>query len=167
MKLQLLVGPISSAKSTYSLYAANAGHLCVNDDAIVRMLHGDSYCLYNEDLKILYKSIENHIIANGLAMGKTVVVDRGLNISLQGRKRLISLAKSFDVNCEAIIFKKESPSIHSQRRTFSDARGHNFDYWLKVAEKHESIYITPSLEEGFDKIHEISFEEICAGKVIE
>ena len=170
MNLQLLIGPIASGKSTYSFNAAHAGYLCINDDAIVNMLHANNYRGYRVDLKILYKSIENHIISTGLSMGKNVIVDRGLNISVEGRKRFIALAKSFDICCEAIVFQKESPDVHARRRfdNGGDAcRGHSYEYWLKVAEKHESIYVAPSKEEGFDDIYEISYEEIVNGKVIE
>lgn len=165
MDLHILVGCIASGKSTYTLHAAQAGYLCVNDDSVVNMLHGNDYTLYNEDFKILYKSIENHMIASSLAMDRSVIVDRGLNISLQGRKRFIALAKSFDIQCHAIVFKREKPEVHAERR-FKNSRGHTFEYWLKVAQHHDTIYTMPSIEEGFDKIHEISWEEIQIGKVI-
>ena len=167
MKIQVLVGMIASGKSTYARLAAQQGMLCINDDAIVNMLHGDDYTLYDKQLKVLYKSIENHIIGTGLAMGKSVLIDRGLNVSKKGRQRWISLAKSFDIQCEAIVFANEGPQIHAQRRFNSDSRSHSFDYWLKVAEAHNSLYLLPSKEEGFDAVHHVSFNEIKQGKVIQ
>lgn len=166
MKLQVLVGMIASGKSTYSLNAARSGVICMNDDAIVNMLHADDYTLYSKELKVLYKSIENHIIGTGLAMNRAVLVDRGLNVSVRGRKRWIALAKSFDVPCEAIVFKNDGPETHARRRFESDARGHPFEYWLRVAETHNSLYITPSVDEGFDAVHHISFDEIKSGKIL-
>jgi predicted kinase len=166
MKLQVLVGMIASGKSTYARFAAHQGVLCMNDDAIVNMLHADDYTLYSEQLKILYKSVENHVVGTGLAMGRPVLVDRGLNVSKNGRQRWLSLAKSFDVPCEAIVFENAGPQVHARRRTTSDPRGHTFEYWSRVAEVHNSLYILPSKEEGFDAIHYISYDEIKQGKVI-
>lgn len=166
MKLQVLVGMIASGKSTYAKNAARQGVLCMNDDAIVNMLHADDYTLYKKELKILYKSVENHVIGTGLAMNRPVLVDRGLNVSKQGRQRWLAIAKSFDVPCEAIIFANEGVEVHAQRRFNSDGRGHPIHYWLRVAERHNSQYIEPTVDEGFDAVHHISFEEIKSGKVI-
>jgi predicted kinase len=166
MKLQVLVGMIASGKSTYARYAARQGAICMNDDAIVNMIHADDYTLYKKELKVLYKSVENHVIGTGLAMNRIVLVDRGLNVSKKGRQRWLSLAKSLDVPCEAIVFKNDGPEAHAKRRVASDARGHPFEYWLRVAETHNSLYIMPTVEEGFDAVHHISFDEIRSGKVI-
>lgn len=158
--IEILVGPIASGKSTYCQIAANHGSFILNDDAIVNMLHANDYTRYNPNYKILYKSIENHIVASVLAMDRSVVIDRGLNISIQGRKRFITLAKSFDVLCHATVFKKEDPAIHAERRMKSDSRGHDYEYWLSVARLHDLHYEYPTVEEGFDKIYEMSYEQI-------
>ena len=167
MKIQVLVGMIASGKSTYAKNAAKNGVLCVNDDAIVNMLHADDYTLYDKNLKIIYKTVENQVIGTILAFGRNVLVDRGLNVSLEGRQRWLALAKSYDVPCEAIVFPFAAPAVHAQRRMSSDARGHDFKYWFMVAETHESQYTPPSMDEGFDAVHHISFEEIQQGRVIE
>lgn len=159
-KLQILVGMIASGKSSYCKNIACKGYLCVNDDAIVNMLHADQYTLYDKNLKLLYKSIENNIISSALCMNKNVVIDRGLNISFQGRQRYIALAKSFDVLCEAIVFAKEDPEVHATRRAKSDPRGYDLNYWTNVANTHNGLYCEPTLQEGFDKIHLINFQQI-------
>jgi predicted kinase len=166
-KIHVLCGMISSGKSTYAKNAARTGAIIVNDDAIVKLVHGDDYTLYDEKLKILYKTIENHIIGTALALNRLVLVDRGLNLSLQGRKRWLALANSLDVFCEAITFQVEAPEIHANRRMEADSRGHNYSYWLSVAKHHYNNYTPPSLKEGFDAVHVISFAEIKEGKVIE
>ena len=166
MKLQVLVGMIASGKSSYARGAAQKGVICMNDDAIINMLHADDYTLYDKSLKVLYKSVENHIIGTALAMQRIVMVDRGLNVSIRGRKRWIALANSFDVPCEAIVFKNEGPEVHAIRRTQMDSRGHPFEYWIRVAKKHQSEYQEPSVDEGFAAVHYISFGEIQEGKVI-
>lgn len=165
-KIIVLCGPIASGKSTYCKNAALKGQIIINDDAIVTMLHGDNYTYYDKQLKPLYKSTENHILSIALSMGKTVVVDRGLNLSLKGRKRWLSLAESYDVPCEVINFPIEDIKVHAERRTKSDARGHDLEYWSKVAEHHLKYYQAPTFSEGFSEIYNITFAEIQAGKVI-
>lgn len=167
MKIQVLVGMIASGKSTYAKNAARAGVLCVNDDAIVNMLHADDYTLYEKKFKPLYKTLENQVIGTVLLMGRNVLVDRGLNNSVNGRQRWLALAKSFDVPCEAIVFSNDSPEVHAKRRFESDARGHDYAYWLRVANLHNSEWSVPTVAEGFDKVHIISFGEIQQGVVIE
>ena len=166
-KVYILVGHIASGKSGYCKNAAKKGLITLNDDALVNLLHGDDYTLYDNRLKILYKSIENNIFSLGLCLGKSVIIDRGVNVSIKGRKRWIALANSFDVPCEAIVFKIEKPEVHAKRRCEHDGRGHSYEYWLNVAKHHHSIYKEPSCEEGFDKVHCIEYTEILAGKVVE
>jgi predicted kinase len=165
-KIYLLVGHIASGKSTYCKNAAKAGFIIINDDSIVNLLHADDYTLYDKNLKILYKSIETNIISLGLCLGKSIVVDRGLNVSIKGRQRFIALAKSYDVECHAIIMPMDTPEVHAERRADHDARGHNYDYWLDVAKAHAFSYNAPSIAEGFDKIDCIEFSQILNGKVI-
>lgn len=165
MKIMCLVGPIASGKSTYCKNAACGGFVIVNDDAIVNMLHADVYSLYDTGLKILYKSVENSVVGHALGMKIPVVIDRGLNCSVRGRKRWLALSESFDVPCEAVIFANEGPEIHARRRTEADSRGHPYSYWLRTAQVHQKDYAEPTREEGFSAIHRISYQEILDGKV--
>ncbi len=141
------------------------GLICMNDDAIVNLVHANDYTLYDKGLKILYKSIENHIIGTALTMRRTVLIDRGLNCSIQGRQRWIALARSFDVECEAIVFPHDGVEAHARRRADHDCRGHAYDYWFMVAKAHNESYTPPKLEEGFSVVHRISYPEILEGKV--
>ena len=165
-KIQVLIGMIASGKSSYCRNAAKNGIICMNDDAIVNMLHGDDYTLYNKQLKAFYKSIENHIVVSALLMDRTIIVDRGLSGSVQGRKRWLALAKSFDVQCEALVFENAGPEVHARRRFAADPRGHEYEYWSKVATVHNANWELPSLLEGFDAIHHISFEDIKLCKIL-
>ncbi len=78
----------------------------------------------------------------------------------------MALAKSFDVQCEALVFENAGPEVHARRRFAADPRGHEYEYWSKVATVHNANWEFPSLLEGFDAIHHISFEDIKAGKVL-
>lgn len=157
--IEVLVGMIASGKSTWAARRANEGWVVLNDDAIVSAVHGGDYTLYSKELKFLYKSIEDHILHTAVAMGRNVVVDRGLDIRATSRRRWIALAKSLDVPINAVIFKKEAPEVHARRRSDSDSRGHDYNYWLKeVAEVHDRQWVRPSRDEGFDDI--ITYEYI-------
>ena len=158
-KLQILVGCIAVGKSFYSRKAAESGIICLNDDSIVTMLHGGNYTRYDKGLKVLYKAIEHTIIEIGVALNKTILIDRGLNISREARKRYIAIANSFDVECEALWFENKGPEIHAENRFNSDSRGHSFQYWLKVAKFHDSVFQIPNLDEGFNRV--IKLERDC------
>jgi predicted kinase len=158
MTIELLIGPLASGKSTYCRQAATEGAIIVNDDAIVTAVHGGDYTLYKKSLKPLYKNIENSIIGTALSMGLRVVVDRP-NHSIQMRNRYVALGNSFDVPVDFIMFKREPPNIHAERRFVNDARGHSLQYWIEVAMAHDSLYEKPceSLE-NFNNIYFWNFD---------
>jgi hypothetical protein len=52
------------------------------------------------------------------------------------------------------------PEEHARRRIACDGRGHDFAYWLKVAERHLNDWETPTLEEGFDYIDHYQWREV-------
>ena len=156
--MELLLGPIASGKSTYCRQAADEGAIIVNDDAIVMAIHGGDYRLYKESLKPLYKNIENSIIGIALSMGLRVVVDRP-NHSIQMRNRYVALGNSFDVPVDFIMFKRELPNVHAERRFVNDARGHSLDYWINVAIAHNSLYEAPCAAiENFSNIFFYDFD---------
>lgn len=159
--IELLVGAISSGKSTWANQKANEGWIIINDDDVVNAVHGGNYLLYNDKLKPLYKSIENHILHIAIAMGKDVVIDRGLSLSKKARARWIALAKTLDTSIVARTFELFTPEIHAQRRVEAGGRGHNYEYWLKVAQRHMIAYSPPTLEEGFDIIIHQKWEPQC------
>lgn len=147
----LLVGPIASGKSTWVQQAAALGHVIVNDDAIYAAVHGGDYGRYEHELKLLYKSTENHILTIALAIGRPVVVDRP-NIKRLGRARYVGLARAFDTLVEAVVFPRAAPEVHAQRRMDSDPRGQDYAFWLGVAHRHDLGYEEPSMDEGFNHL---------------
>ncbi len=159
-KVQILVGMIASGKSTYSRQAACKGLIIVNDDAIVSAVHADEYQLYAKALKPLYKAVENTIAGIAIALGRSVVIDRGVNLSRRSRARWLAIADSLDVPCECILFPVHSPLSHAQRRYKHDHRGHSLAYWQKVASHHLSVYDEPSLDEGFSSIADVNYNDL-------
>jgi predicted kinase len=150
--IELLCSTISSGKSTYANQKAEDGYIIINDDAIVNAVHGGNYKLYNKELKPLYKSIEDHILHTAVAMNKNVIIDRGVNTTIKSRKRWVALANCLDTDIVAIRFPIWEPEVHAKLRTYSDSRGHDYEYWLMVANKHLKDWQEPTIEEGFKQI---------------
>lgn len=150
--IEVLCGAICSGKSTWCKQRAKDGWIIMNDDSVVTMLHGGNYTLYNKSLKPLYKSIEDHIVHSVVLAQKNLVIDRGLDICVESRKRWISLANSLDTPIQAVVFELFPPEIHAKRRAETDGRGYDYEYWLKVAKSHMSRYKIPTIEEGFVNI---------------
>lgn len=152
MSMYVLVGMIASGKSTYAKTAATGGAIVVNDDSVVTAVHGGNPLLYRESLKPLYKSLQNHIVAMAVALGRDVVVDCGVNIRERSRRRWIGMAHSLDQPCMAVVFPRSSPEVHAKRRFSDDARGYSYNDWLAVAMSHERSYDMPRLDEGFARV---------------
>lgn len=146
------VGHIASGKGTYCKQRAQEGWLILNDDAIVNMIHGGDYTLYNKNLKPLYKSIEDHVFHIAVLANKNLVIDRGLDVSVNARSRWIALARSLDVPIKAVVFEVFPPETHAERRFMADSRGHTLEYWITAARRHAFVYVEPTLEEGFCEI---------------
>jgi predicted kinase len=152
MTINVLIGCIASGKSTYCKRHAKDGCIIINDDAIVSMIHGGNYNLYNSELKPIYKGIENNILHLAIVAGKSVIIDRGLDVKKVSRQRWISLGKTLEVPVCAIVFPMETARIHASRRMAHDNRGFGFDYWLKVAQNMSDKFEPPTTEEGFNSI---------------
>jgi predicted kinase len=150
--IEVLVGPIASGKSTWASKRAKEGWIVINDDAIVTALHGGDYLLYDEKFKLLYKAVEDNILHTAIAMGRNVVIDRGLDLSKNSRRRWVAIAKATETKLAARVFQMFSPEIHATRRVQSDPRGSNYAVWLEVAQRHAEKMIPPSYQEGFDEI---------------
>jgi predicted kinase len=150
--IEVLIGMIASGKSSWAKDRANEGCIIINDDAIVNAIHADIYTLYSKSLKPLYKSIEDHIFHTAVAMGLSVVVDKGLSLSAASRQRWIALGRSLDVPVHAVLFEVFEPEVHAQRRFEADSRGHTLEYWTAVAQEHHDKYEMPTITEGFDTV---------------
>lgn len=151
--IEVLVGHIASGKSSWAKERANSGWIVINDDSIINSVHSQNYLLYKEELKPLYKSIEDHTLHIAVAMGKDVVIDRGVDVSISSRQRWIVMGRALDVPVRAVLFEVFSPEIHAERRVVSDSRGHGYDYWLnEVAKHHAARYQEPTTDEGFSDV---------------
>lgn len=154
-RIEVLVGPIASGKSTYVANRVRGGWVVVNDDAIYAAIHGGDYGKYDRNLKALYKSTENHVLTMAVALNRDVIVDRP-NVTKMGRARYIALATSFDVKeIVAVVFPVQSAEVHATRRFHADARGQDYQFWLDAAEHQVARYEEPDESEGFTEVHYI------------
>ncbi len=152
-RVYILIGDIASGKSTWCrTFAREQGVIIVNDDAIVTSLHGGQYDLYSEELKPLYKATELSILQSAITLAWDVAIDRS-NYSKSMRRKYIGIAKSFGATVVAIIFPKEEPVVHAQRRIAHDPRGRDLEYWIKAVEAHRSQWEPASMDEGFDEMY--------------
>jgi predicted kinase len=151
MCIELLIAAIGSGKSQYALKRAREGAVIVNDDSIVESLHGGDYKLYDKNFKGIYKEVTDQIICSAVSRGLDAVIDR-TNLDILRRTRYIQLAKDLSTSIICTCFKIETPEIHAQRRFWHNARGYDYQYWLKVTKEHLRQYTPPSLKEGFSLI---------------
>ena len=155
--IEVCVGLIATGKSTYCRQRALEGWVVVNDDNIVNLIHSNQYTLYKERLKPLYKSVGNHIVYIAVGMGLNVVIDRGLDVSKEARKRWVSIAHSLDIDINAVVFPYPLLEECAKRRFESDNRGYDYDTWLQIVKRHWANYDTPKIDEGFTKVIQRSF----------
>jgi len=149
----ILVGPIAAGKSSHCGWAAKHGKIIINDDAIVELVHGGDYLLYDKSLKPFYKSIENYILQAALLAGRDVIIDRP-NVKRSTRARYISIATAMGAEVVAVLFPWGTDEEHARRRMAFDSRGLDYDYWLRACQWHRKFYEAPALEEGFSEIME-------------
>lgn len=152
--IELLCGPVGCGKSTHAKEKAKNGSIIINDDDIVKLVHGGYYGLYEKKLKPLYKLVENQILTTAMLMERNIVVDRP-NFSKHTRARYISLAKSFDVPISCILWKWTTPEESARNRVTKDDRGYTYEWWLDAVKRHYLLYEEPTLDEGFVEIKEI------------
>jgi len=158
MEIIIFTGNIGSGKSTLAQLMAKKGFVVISEDAIVSMIGGGDYTLYDESKKYLYKEIENTAIYNALRDGFSVIVD-GANMDARRRSRYISIAKKFKskgIKIKSYNWGKGNNECIINR--MKDDRGYTKEYWNDVYIKHFNDYENPSLSEGFDDIIELGIE---------
>lgn len=156
----LFIGTVGSGKSTAALQLIKEeGCIVINDDAIVNSIHGGDYTLYEKRLKPLYKGIENYIFTTAIALHESIIIDRGVNMTIDSRRRWIGMAHSLDVDISAIVFPIKEPEWHLQRRSNSKdgLRGLSPQKWLENIKYHIKSYEKPTFKEGFDDIFSAEF----------
>jgi tRNA uridine 5-carbamoylmethylation protein Kti12 len=147
--LIILTGNIGCGKSTFAadIVTNDRSFIIINDDCITTMFGGGVYTNYDENKRGLYKDIEGLCASTGLSLGYNVIIDMP-NMKIKSRKFFIDIGKRYNVD---IISFDWGPGKNSDLlRRLSDNRGYN--RWKKAFKKKYEEYEKPSLNEGFDKI---------------
>ena len=153
--IEILIGPICSGKGTYARGRAQGGAIVVNDDAIVKAVHGGDYTLYSKSLKPLYRSVEMSIITAAVSLGRDVIIDRGNCMNPSCRRKYVGIGRSLDQEVIAVLFPNQGPEWHANARFNKNDRGLPLEHWLGAAQRHQSEFRPPTLEEGFTEISTI------------
>jgi hypothetical protein len=165
--LEILVGMVGSAKSTYAIRRAREGAIIISHDAISAGCHGEYR--YEQGLRLMYRAIEEAIARNAFQSGRDAVVDR-THLTRESRYRWVDWARMNDslnrgysgderndpppTRVVAVAFPVEAPEVHARRRYEADPRGRPYADWLNVATHHwQQAQAEPLADdEGFDLI---------------
>jgi predicted kinase len=154
-KIEILVGPIGSGKSTYARKRAGEGALVVCFDGLTEMLHAEYR--YEQGLRECYRRMEEAIAREILRAGRDAVVDRPHH-TRESRRRWIDFANGNGVgaNVVAVVFPTEDAETHALRRYRDDPRGLSPGEWEEIVRRWlaEAEPVGPS--EGFREIRRIS-----------
>jgi hypothetical protein len=168
-RMEVLVGPIASGKSTYARRRADEGALVISHDDLTQMLH--TRYRYESGLRECYRKIEESIAWAVLTAGRDVVVDR-THLTRESRNRWLNWVSwyvslnTFDdrgpeVPVVAVAFPIQSPFVHANRRFRNDSRGRSMEEWIDVAIQNVEQARTEPLSEheGFTEILRIGAPE--------
>lgn len=147
MELVILVGNIGCGKSTKALELANNGYCVINDDAVVTMIGGGKYTLYDVKKKPIYKNIEAVGAITSLNYGFNTVIDMP-NMTKRKRKRYIDIGKGY--TCKIICYNWGPGISNDLQRRLKDHRG--YTKWVEAFKRKHSEYEEPTLDEGFDEL---------------
>lgn len=168
MKLEVLIGPICSGKSTYAKRRAKEGAIIVCHDDLTEMIHGEYR--YEKELRSEYRACEESIARTFLESGKDVIIDR-THLTRESRSRWIDFAKheyqmfhpADHPEVIAVVFPIDLPPVSAMRRFEHDARGRPYEEWLRVARHHFAQLQDEPFDwsaEGFDKFHYSTYDGI-------
>lgn len=146
LTLELLVGSIASGKSTWTRMRADQAWLTVNNDTLVRSMHGGEYAW---DLQVpgLVELLAEQIITAAAAASRSVIVDN-TNRTRQQRAAIVRHGREMGMQVKIVLFPRESAEVHAERRFRSDPRGCTYEYWLEVARKIETEWEDPGTDEA-------------------
>jgi hypothetical protein len=165
VRLEILVGPIASGKTTYARKRADEGALVISHDDLTAMLH--ARYRYEQELRECYRGMEEDLASRALRAGRDVVIDR-THLTRESRCRWINFRQWYrnapdymgrelgEAAIVAVAFPIFPAHVHATRRVEADPRGRTFLEWHKVALHHaEQARLEPlELSEGFDRIEE-------------
>lgn len=145
LELVILTGNIGSGKSLLASKYAKRGHVVVNMDSIVKMIHGGEYGMYDVNKKPVYHKVEQECIRTALSLGFSVVVDR-TNMKISDRKRYINIGKDYDIQIHSHDFGPGNKK--TLKRRLKNPHGIPVSTWESVHKYMAGSYESSSLNEG-------------------
>jgi predicted kinase len=155
MKIEVLIGMITSGKSTYARERADQGAIVIQHDDLTEMLH--QRYRYEQEKRAMYRMMEMKLATTALSFGCDVVIDR-THLTRESRERWVCMARMWNIESVAVLFPRFSAEKHAIRRFNADSRGRPLAEWLRAADHHaqqeaaEPINHTRLLAEGFNTI---------------
>lgn len=154
-KLVIIVGNIGCGKSTLANKLASDFKFGVfNMDSLTTMLGGYEYTRFDKNKTECYNEIRQFIVRNLLKNNFNCIID-STNLTVRKRKEFIDIAKSLKV--PEIICFDFGPGIDEYlERRLKNNRGVNSETWKKVYTRMKNEYESPSIDEGFTIINNIT-----------
>lgn len=147
-KLIIFTGNIGCGKSATAAQLAKQGYVIINQDAIVSMIGGGDYNLYDEKKKPIYKRIIWNALNEALDLGFSVVIDN-TNMKRKTREKYIEIGNDYSVR---IVSYDWGPGIACGfTRRVLDNKGYKGN-WSRVYNILKNQYERPEQEEGFHLI---------------
>ncbi len=153
MKLTILVGNISSGKSTWCNEQIDNGMLLSKDDArkAFAVSIGEKY-IYDHVLEEFIHSITLDLLEGMCYIGTENIVLDETNMSKYTRLPFIQVAKKYGYDVEALIFPDKGEDIHVQRRLKDNHGDTSEEVWRDVYRRKQGSYEEPTKDEMIDNI---------------
>jgi predicted kinase len=157
-QLIIMVGNIGTGKSTYAKKYQKQDYIIISRDQL-RYAIGNGQYVYNKTYEpIIWKS-ELYFFKRFVDAGANIVID-GANITKLIRRRYISYAKKEDYNITII----EMPRLiidEAVKNRMKDPHGQPDErLWSKIWNKFESLYETPTIGEGVNKVIQLEKKDV-------
>jgi hypothetical protein len=134
-KLILVIGNIGTGKTSF----------------IQKLKKRDRVFIHNDDYKDDIQRF-NRAIMEGLALGKTVVLEGNYMTRAIRTHGIIQSLKMYFQDCEFICFNFGSGDSETLQRRLSETNDLDKENVIKVHNKYQRQYVKPILSEGFTKI---------------
>lgn len=160
--LYLTVGNVGCGKTPLSMQLMYNGVVRNSRHEILKSMHGGEPANYIDDMKIIYRQIDEDIISGSLVRDLDVVVDH-TNISKASRRWLMERAAFVS---EMRLQKKQTPvkvvcfdfgpgSVEDLNRRLASPKGLSSNDVAKVFSDLSQSYEAPDLSEGINHIFKI------------
>lgn len=154
-ELIILIGNIGTGKSTFAKNLQKAKNYVVISRDSLRYGIGAGNYIFNLDYEEIIWNTELFMFRNFVNKSVSIVIDEvGVNKKL--RKRYIPYAKANNYFVQGVILPKLSMKEAVDRRMNDPHGQYDRNLWEEVWTKFNEMYEEPIMEEGFDRIVDLS-----------